>query len=333
MTRHVYIPMALVLLVGTGCARSKAEIEADARKLVVPASMPGGVMGALTGTSEKMLADKRIDSAHRVKTKDGVEIDVWVINSRLQDATSKSTVTRGTVVMLHPLMTGKTWFLGHAEKLALKGWDVVLMDLRAHGRSGGEFVTWGAREKYDVKAVVDELLTRKTVHKDIYVCGASLGGAVAIQYAAIDPRCKGVLAFAPPTGIRGIGRRILLMLSDKDFETALTRAGEIADFDPADASTVTAAGKLTCPLILVHGRLDLIVPYDHSEAILKAAPNPKRLISLPLDGHASEIAREGWLTKQMAALADMGRERKEADEKRLGSKVENRHTWLQKGVK
>lgn len=315
MTPRVYIPMALALVVGTGC---NVDVDAEARKLVVPASMPGGLMQALTGTSEKMLADKRIDSARRVKTKDGVEIDVWVINSRLFHTLGtppgiKPMTTHGTVVMLHPLMISKTWFLGHAEKLASKGWDVVLMDLRAHGRSGGEFITWGVREKYDVKAVVDELLATKAVHPDIYVCGASFGGSVAIQYAAIDPRCKGVLAFAPPTGVRGIGRRILLMLSDKDFEAALARAGEIADFDPAAASAVTAAAKLTCPLILVHGRLDLIVPYAHSEAILQAAPHPKRLISLPIDGHASEIAREGWLTTQMAALAVMGRERKRAD--------------------
>lgn len=316
MTRHVHVPIALALLAGTACNGSKVSVDAEARKLVVPASMPGQVMQALTGTGEQMVADKRIDLSRRVKAKDGVEIDVWVINSRLHDTTgrpgSKSTITRGTVVMLHPLLIGKTWFLGHAEKLASCGWDVVLMDLRAHGRSGGDFITWGVRECCDVKAVVDELLAEKAVHEDIYVCGASFGGSVAIQYAAIDPRCKGVLAFAPPAGVRDIGRRILIMLSDKDFEAALARAGQIADFDPAAASAVAAAGKLTCPLILVHGRLDFIVPYQHSQAILQAAPDPKRLISLPLDGHAAEIAREGWLTTQMAALADMGRGQKKA---------------------
>jgi fermentation-respiration switch protein FrsA (DUF1100 family) len=83
-------------------------------------------------------------------------------------------------------------------------------------------------------------------------------------------------------------------------------AGQIADFDPTDASAVEAAGKLKCPLILVHGRLDIIVPYSHSERIYAAATGPRKLISLPLANHTTiQVGRNGWIVEQMAALTDM----------------------------
>jgi len=308
--------LALLPLASAGC---EANTEQEARLLVVPVNWIGRAMEYCAGPRERLLKNGRIDLHRRVKTPDGVEIDVWVIHSRLYDerADNKGSlfegrITRGTVVMLHPLLVGKTWFLGLGEKLADRGWDVVLMDLRGHGHSGGQYVTWGAKEKRDVKAVVDELLETQPVSKKIYACGSSTGGSVAIQYAAIDPRCKGVIAMAPPAGAVDVFRRLLCLLPEARFEAALKRAGEMADFDPAEASAVAAAGELSCPMILVHGSWDFLVPLRNSEQIANATSAPKKLIALKCVGHASEIGRTGWLTDQMDILAGMGQTREPA---------------------
>ncbi|MGB2820455.1 MAG: alpha/beta fold hydrolase [Phycisphaerae bacterium] len=300
------IPAAIV-----GCA---SHTEQEARLLVVPVQWVGKTTEYCAGPRERLLKNGRIDAHHRVKTADGVEIDVWVIKSRLRDEAANNEgsifegkITRGTVVMLHPLLAGKTWFLGMGQKLADRGWDVVLMDLRGHGYSGGQYTTWGVKEKRDVKAVVDELVKAEPISDRIYACGSSTGGSVAIQYAATDPRCKGVIAVAPPAGAIDIFRRVLCLLPEPRFEAALKQAGQMADFDPAGASAVAAAGELSCPLILIHGSWDFLVPFRHSQQIADAASGPKKLISLKCVGHASEIGRTGWLTDQIDVLADMQR--------------------------
>ncbi len=282
----------------TGGGGTSLTVEAGARALIVPASIPGKIMQGLTGSGERLVAGGKIDHHRRILRPDGVEIDVWVINSKH--------LQRGTVVLLHPLLTSKSWFLPLAEKLADAGWDAVLIDHRAHGRSGGKYITWGAKEKHDVKAVMDALVADKTVSPTVYALGSSMGGLVAIQYAALDPRCRGVLAVAPPADARRACRRILMMAGQKDFEAAFKRAGEIADFDPESSSAVAAAAKLNCPLLLVHGIWDVIVPYSHSREILRAAPGPGRIETLYFQGHAPEIGRSGWLVKQVAVLAEMG---------------------------
>ncbi|MFB3893469.1 MAG: hypothetical protein ACE15C_15760 [Phycisphaerae bacterium] len=56
------------------------------------------------------------------------------------------------------------------------------------------------------------------------------------------------------------------------------------------------------------GRIwDFVVPYDHSKAILKAAPGPKRLRPDLSHGHAPEFCREGWVLKQFDELLCLAR--------------------------
>ena len=299
--------LVYVLAIAATCAGCKPNIDEEARKLVVPMAWPSAVMAVMTGTGEQLVESGRINLHKRVKAEDDVEIDAWVITSRSCPAPTR--LVRGTVVLLPPLLTCKSWFLDLAGMLADRGWDVVLIDHRAHGWSGGRYVTWGAKEKHDVKAVMDALIAENAVNHSIYAVGASMGGAVAIQYAAIEPRCQGVMAIAPPAGARQIGRRILALLAEKDFEAALKRAGEMADFDPADADTVAAAGRLKCPLLLIHGLLDSVVPYGHGRAVFAAAPQPKKFVPQLLHGHSIEAGRNEWVLEQIETLHDLAQKR------------------------
>jgi len=302
----------VIVSLGAGC---DAVLDRQALALIEPASMPGQAMQNLIGSADRMIARGRIDRHCRVTAADGVEIDTWVIRNRLipghdgHDGNGGNgrarRSARGTVVLIHPLLVSKTWLLPVGEELADRGWDVVLSDLRAHGRSGGRFTTWGAREKLDVRTVVDRLVEEEAISPTIYAGGASVGACVAIQYAVIDPRCKGVVALAPTAGARRMGRRFLMGLTSGQYDAALARAGELADFDPEQACAVTAAAALTVPLIVVHGKMDMIVPFRHSVDIHAAAGGTKQFIALPLKGHALEIGRTSWVADQFDVLEKM----------------------------
>jgi len=293
--------MLWLAALAAGCA--PANLDAEARKLLCPVGLPGQALLAAVGDTDELLRSGKIDLHRRVPADDGVEIDVWAIRARFLEAGLEA--PRGTVVLLHPLMTSKAWFLPVAQRLARRGWDAVLIDLRAHGASGGRYVTWEAKEKHDVRAVVDAMVDEEDLSPRVLAFGSSMGGMVAVQYAAIDPRCRGVLVFAPPAGGRQTARRILSGLSPEDFEEALRRAEAMGEFRFDDASTVAAAARFRGPLVLVHGALDLIVPFEQGQAIRQAAAGPGELIRLPLDGHAAEIARDDWIVEQIDRLDGM----------------------------
>ena len=261
----------------------------------------------VAGSAESLLKQKRIDAHRTIAGAEGTKIDVWVIKAKGNRAD-----VRGTALLLHGLSESKAQYLGAGTNLARMGYDVVLPDLRAHGRSRGLYVTYGALEKLDVKAVMDNLIGSGTVHKDVYVFGATLGAATAIQYAALDTRCKGVLALTPYKDAPSIARRRIALLaptmSEQDFEDVLARAGQLAHFEPHKTSTELAAVTVQCPLLLVHGLLDMSVPLDHSRAILAAAAGPRKLIVVTPGPEQIALAAvlERWIADKLDALARTG---------------------------
>ena len=281
-----------------------------ARQLIEPITEPGRGMLRMTGGADWLIKQGRIDAHRRIEASDGAEMDVWVIKAR----PAKDAVKIGaTALVLHGMATSKAWFLSLGEALAKAGWDVILPDLRAHGYSGGRYVTWGAMEKYDMKEVVSALVEEGLVAPRIFALGGSLGGCVAIQYAAIDPRCEGAMALAPPTDIRGGVRLMGPFSTEAAVESAVARAGTIAGFDPDNASAVAAARKLKCPLILVHGAWDVVVPREHCRKIYDAAQVPKKLILLWFADHTSvQVGRDKWIVKKMQVLLDMALQHKPA---------------------
>lgn len=300
---------AIVLACGAGCAQ-----EDQARGLITvglwnPGKTDQDMMAPLgSSPSEYMRKTGRIDLSARIEMPDKAPMDVWVIKAR--DAQGRpAAAAAGTILVLHALREGKASFpySGVADRLAKKGYDVVLPDLRCHGYSGGEFITFGAKEKDDLKRVMDQFVGEKAVSDKVYVFGAGLGGCIGIQYAATDPRVQGVVVIAPYKDFRSYARQRCPLAGEADFQKIVETAGKIGSFDPNEASAVEAASKLTCPLLVIHGTLDFSVPMEWSQAVAEAAAGPKKLLvvnalELPFVG----ALYEDWIVGQVESLIQGG---------------------------
>ncbi len=284
--------VGLMTLIAGGCSR-----DYYARQLIHPSTAYGKAKIAILPSGEKLVASGRIDAHRRIAMDDGTVIDTWVL-------ASKTTPPLGTVLILHGIIDSKARYLPLAERLAKMGYDAVLIDHRAHGRSSGQYITWGALEHRDAVAVIDALTAESVVTEPLYAFGVSMGASIAVQYAAADSRCRGVMAVAPFEDLREITNNHFKVLSEPMREEILIRAGVIGRFDPAEASAVAAASRLTCPLLVVHGRIDAVVPYKQGLAVFSAAPEPKKLITLAPAGHATiMLGREKWFAQKLDALA------------------------------
>lgn len=297
-TMRTIVGILLVAAAAIYCAG--CDEETAAHKILEHDTTSGKIGLAMLGKPEDLIRKGRIDAHRRVQSDDGVEIDVWVLRHR---GRAKS---RGMVVVLHGWLNSKVQNLGVGEALAKNGYDVILPDHRCHGASGGRYTTWGAKEARDVQCVVDALLKEKLVSGPIFVWGVSMGGATSILYGALDPRCEGVFAVAPYRDGREITHSIAPFSNDEDFRAAWRRAGQIAGFDPAETDVLAAAGKLQCPVVIVHGMLDTLVPYENGKSLYDAAPEPKKLISLPAASHATVLLMgPKWFAEKFELLRKM----------------------------
>jgi pimeloyl-ACP methyl ester carboxylesterase len=195
---------------------------------------------------------------------------------------------RGTIFVLHGIQDDKSLgpYVLFREMLVHQGYRVVQVDLRGHGRSTGDWITFGVLESRDLVQVLDALENRNLIAGKVGVVGISYGGAIAIQWAAIDPRVKAVVAIEPFSTLRDIahdGAKFVLgparfLFSDEDLQKALDDAGKMAGFNPDDANPLRAITQTSTPVLLIHSRDDQFIPYKQSQRLHDAAPDHSKLV-------------------------------------------------------
>lgn len=175
-----------------------------------------------------------------------------------------------------------------------------MMDSRAHGESGGELATYGWKERYDTVSIVNALHSTDTVNH-LYALGVSMGAAIALQSAAVEPRIEGVVAEDPFANLREIsydygGLHVLPSLGKTLFLPAsifgLESLEKAGGFDPDYVSPEKAVASRSFAVLLICGTADHIIPCRHAETIYKAAAGPKELWIVDGADHASAIGRD-----------------------------------------
>lgn len=160
------------------------------------------------------------------------------------------------VVLVHGWLERKEW---HREAiiLAQAGHEVVLFDLPAHSRSGGSFSTLGARERLDLRRVIDDAGRRGFLGPRVVTVGYSAGAAAALLHSVDDPRVAAVAAFGPfvdlAGGIRFMGSLFAPDVSLPWISRGLAGALALAGHSLADVDTLAAVRRLTVPVLFVAG--------------------------------------------------------------------------------
>ncbi len=170
---------------------------------------------------------------------------------------------RATILVLHGIADCKERYYQMAKRLVDKGCNVVLVDLRAHGKSGGKYCTFGYYEKDDMQRLITEIGKRDSVHP-IGIYGVSLGGAVALQTLGIDQRLKFGIIESTFNEFEKVsveyGKRFFGFRSPWLAHHINTKSGVIAKFPPEEVRPVESARKITCPMLMIHGDADARIP-------------------------------------------------------------------------
>ena len=141
----------------------------------------------------------------RFPASDGVSIDAWWIPAARTSATDgRGSVRWGenTVILCPGFGADKAAQLFLVRDLVSNGYNVLAIDLRAHGLSGGQFTAMGALEGRDALGAVRWLRANHSGEcRRILGLGESLG-AVALISAAADPGSDGqaidaIAAYSP----------------------------------------------------------------------------------------------------------------------------------------
>jgi uncharacterized protein len=181
------------------------------------------------------------------------------------------------VVVLHGIGDSRLGVARFAPMLLNQGYSVLLPDSRAHGQSGGRFVTYGLLEKYDVIDWANWM--KRAGYRKLYALGESLGGAVLIESAAIQPIFSAIVAESPYADFRQVSEyhvaasgRVPPVVARLIVAGTLTYAAWVYRLDLWRVSPVESIVRASTPILLIHGLDDTRTPPYNSVRLAEANP-------------------------------------------------------------
>ncbi len=193
-------------------------------------------------------------------------------------------IKKATIILIHGIGGCKEHMVGLSANLSKQGYESILFDLRAHGKSGGQFCTYGFYEKGDISKIVDYVEEKQLAGPDsipIGVWGNSLGGAVALQTLAIDQRIQFGIIESTFTELdqividyqkRFMGGFGIKALTDYSLE----QAAKIAAFDPEKVKPIESVKNIKQPVLITHGSADQNISVDYGKALYESLASPEK---------------------------------------------------------
>jgi 2,6-dihydroxypseudooxynicotine hydrolase len=156
-----------------------------------------------------------------------------------------------------------------------------------------------------VKAVLDFVETRRDLDtKRIGMWGVSLGGYYAPRAAAFDKRIKACIALGGPFDW-GAAWDTLPELTREAFRVrSHAKTMDDAKKNAATLSLVGLADKITCPIFIVNGRLDRVVPATDAERLAREVKGPAELLMVEDGNHIANNRAYRWRSQSADWMAD-----------------------------
>ena len=238
-------------------------------------------------------------SAVSVTATDGSVLRGWLLQPERPNGKA--------VVLLHKLGGTRISLLPIARRLLAYDYTCLLPDSRGHGSSGGQALTHGAMEKYDLAEWVRRLRKDPGITA-VYGLGRSLGASILIQSLTVPVDFHAIVAestspdLAHPYDYLADRFGLPLLIAgpvswpfvEGFWWNARLRFGVRLD----QASPLDAIRQSRTPVLLIHGSSDWLVPAAQTRRLREANPRYTTLWEVPGANH--------WNIEQVA-IADYER--------------------------
>ena len=212
------------------------------------------------------------------KTRSGLIIDCWYGRT--------DSVAKGTVILVHQLSVNKSYILNEASRFRYYGYNVMLIDLRGHGNSGGNMTTLGFRETEELRLAWNFIEGKG--EKNIFLWGSSLGSVIIMKFIwEYNLLPSGVILEMPFESLQAHleARSRVLGFPEEPFGFLVTTwIGIERGYNGFGHKPSEYAKKINCPLLLQWGDKDPYVLKDQIERIYNNIPGTKKRFVIYEDG-------------------------------------------------
>lgn len=212
------------------------------------------------------------------------------------------------MVMVCGLDSAKEETDAYEQPYLARGIATLVFDGPGQGEGEYDFAIRGDYE-VAVEAVINFIETRNDLDADrIGLWGVSLGGYYAPRAAAYEKRVKACMALGGPYDF-GTAWQGLPELTREAFRVRSKRDTlEEAERHAATLTLSKAASRITCPIYIMNGKLDRIVPWHDCERLAREVKGPVELLLIDDGNHIANNRAyrwrshsADWMAKQLGA--------------------------------
>ena len=170
------------------------------------------------------------------------------------------------------------------------GYNTIVVDERAHGKSGGHTISFGIKERWDCLDWAEYARNRFGGRIKLILSGVSMGAATVLMASELDlpETVAAITADCPYSSPGEIIRKVtadVRLPAKLIYPFVIVGALVFGHFRLWENSPVKAVRNTDIPILLVHGGEDRFVPCAMSKAIYAACNSRKKLAIFPEAGH------------------------------------------------
>lgn len=196
----------------------------------------------------------------------------------------------GVALLVHGYLMNRAELTPLAARLHARGWASLVIDLRAHGRSGGRMSSLGVKERFDVIAAAKGAREAYPDAKLVLI-GSSMGAAASVFALADEPElADGVILDSGfsrlPDAVTGwwyfVGGKPLQAL----LWPTVPLSAPFVGFNPYKVDVGKALASFDKPVLIIHGEADTLAAPSQAKRNLSFAGERGEAVWFERCGHS-----------------------------------------------
>ncbi|MDO5141373.1 MAG: alpha/beta hydrolase, partial [Eubacteriales bacterium] len=179
-----------------------------------------------------------------------------------------------------------------------KGYGMLLVDARAHGKSEGTYIGFGCKDRFDAMEWIKWVVEKCGSEVQILLHGTSMGGATVLMASGLElpEQVKGIISDCAFTSPKYVFTHVLHSMYHLPAFPLIQISDAVnkrqAGYGLDDCNAAREVKKAKIPILLIHGDSDFFVPCHMCDEIYENCASDKMKLIIKGASHAESYYKD-----------------------------------------